>query len=69
LPKKWDIQEIAKKWDILEIAKNNGISISDNSRDNSPLNDVVLQSAPGSPGSHNYGNNDGNQATFNSQYQ
>lgn len=42
--------------------------ISDNSQDNSPqeLNDVVLQSAPGSPRSNNYSGN--NQASFNSQY-
>jgi len=40
----------------------------DNSQDNSPqeLNDVVLQSAPGSPRSNNYSGN--NQASFNSQY-
>lgn len=41
---------------------------SDNSQDNSPqeLNDVVLQSAPGSPRSITYSGN--NQASFNSQY-
>jgi forkhead box protein K len=44
-------------------------SLVDNSRDNSPMNDVVLQSAPGSPGPHNYASNEGNPSTFNSQYQ
>ncbi|XP_063705302.1 forkhead box protein K2 isoform X2 [Culicoides brevitarsis] len=29
----------------------------DNSRENSPLNDVLMQSAPGSPGSNNYNSN------------
>lgn len=32
---------------------------TDNSRENSPLNDVIMQSAPGSPGSNNYNHREG----------
>jgi forkhead box protein K len=44
-------------------------SLIDNSQDNSPqeLNDVVLQSAPQSPGSNNYSGSERNQS-YNSQY-
>lgn len=34
-------------------------SSTDNSRENSPLNDVIMQSAPGSPGSNNYNHREG----------
>lgn len=47
----------------------NFLKFSDNSQDNSPqeLNDVVLQSAPQSPGSMNYSGSDRNQS-YSSQY-
>jgi forkhead box protein K len=52
----------------LSLPNDSVVCLSDNSQDNSPqeLNDVVLQSAPGSPRSNNYSGN--NQGSYNSQY-